>query len=123
MKITLLGAPRSTNHIYKYHCKFGRPSGYMSAEGRSLKAYYKAQAKKQLGNKEIIIDNLILSITLFFPTRAIRDIDNYNKIILDSLSGVLYKDDVQIVTLRITKRYSKENPRVEIKYRRCNGSE
>ncbi|MDM0714632.1 RusA family crossover junction endodeoxyribonuclease [Clostridium perfringens] len=35
------------------------------------------------------------------------------KIILDSLNGVAYKDDSQIVDLRIIKSYTEETERVE----------
>jgi Holliday junction resolvase RusA-like endonuclease len=35
------------------------------------------------------------------------DVDNLGKSILDGANGVLYKDDKQIVDLRITRRYSR----------------
>lgn len=41
------------------------------------------------------------------------DMDNIVKIIADSLNGVAYHDDTQIVICCVQKRYS-ENPRVEI---------
>lgn len=41
------------------------------------------------------------------------DCDNYAKSILDSMSGVLFLDDAQIVTLHVGKFYA-EKPRVEI---------
>lgn len=41
------------------------------------------------------------------------DIDNYTKGILDSLNGVVWKDDSQVVSLIANKYYS-DNPRVEI---------
>jgi len=41
------------------------------------------------------------------------DIDNFEKFIFDCLSGVIIRDDSQIVSCRHDKRYS-ENPRVEI---------
>ena len=41
------------------------------------------------------------------------DIDNYSKGILDSLNGIVYKDDSQVVSLIANKYYS-DNPRVEI---------
>lgn len=44
------------------------------------------------------------------------DIDNYTKGILDSLNGICYKDDSQIVSLIANKYYSDE-PRVEIEIR------
>lgn len=37
------------------------------------------------------------------------DIDNITKIILDSLNGVAYKDDAQVVKLEAEKRYGENN--------------
>src|SRR3990167_11124483 len=37
------------------------------------------------------------------------DLDNLQKTILDSLNGIGYKDDSQIVRLEATKRYSEKN--------------
>lgn len=47
------------------------------------------------------------------PTKK-PDTDNIAKIILDSLNGIAYHDDSQIVKLTVEKRYS-NNPRVELK--------
>ncbi len=110
MKIVLEGVPRSTNHIYK----FFRSRMYMTAEGRALKRSYQLQAKLQFGNKSIITNPLALKIILFFNDKRKRDIDNYNKILLDSMSGIVYEDDVQIQTLTIAKQYDKKQPRIEI---------
>lgn len=41
------------------------------------------------------------------------DVDNMAKIILDAMSGIVYKDDKQIVSLLVEKWYA-ENPRVEV---------
>lgn len=41
------------------------------------------------------------------------DVDNYAKTILDGLNGIVFKDDSQIVDMRVRKFYS-INPRVEI---------
>lgn len=46
------------------------------------------------------------------PTKK-PDIDNVIKIICDSLNGIAYKDDAQIVELNTYKYYS-DNPRVEV---------
>jgi len=37
------------------------------------------------------------------------DVDNIAKIILDSLNGLAYKDDSQVINLEVIKRYSDEN--------------
>lgn len=42
------------------------------------------------------------------------DLDNYSKAVLDAGNGILWPDDRYIVSLHITKHYSKE-PRTQIK--------
>ncbi|GIW49185.1 MAG: phage protein [Caloramator sp.] len=46
------------------------------------------------------------------PTKK-PDVDNIAKIILDSLNGIAYKDDSQVVSCLVCKYYS-EKPRVEV---------
>ena len=111
--ITLLGEPKSTNHIYKSHCKFGFPSYYMSAEGKSLKESYQWQAKSQW-KKKIVGKPLEVSICLYFKAQRKHDIDNYGKILLDSLTGIVWEDDSQIWKMNVSKMVDKINPRIEI---------
>lgn len=47
-----------------------------------------------------------------FPTSK-PDVDNYAKLILDALNGIIYKDDSQVVQLSVEKWYS-YNPRAEV---------
>ncbi len=47
-----------------------------------------------------------------FPT-ARPDIDNYIKLVFDSLSGVLFNDDSQVIRLQARKEYG-EPARIEI---------
>jgi len=44
---------------------------------------------------------------LIYPTKK-PDIDNIAKIILDALNGVAYKDDTQVIDLKVSKRYAKK---------------
>lgn len=46
------------------------------------------------------------------PTKK-PDVDNVAKIILDSITGIAYQDDKQIVKLSVSKIYS-ETPKVEV---------
>lgn len=110
MKLVLEGVPRSTNHIYK----FFRSRMYMTAAGTTLKKSYQLQAKHQMGFKSPTANPIALKIILFFNDKRKRDIDNYNKILLDSMSGIVYEDDVQIQMLTIIKQYDKKQPRIEI---------
>lgn len=48
-----------------------------------------------------------------YPTKK-PDIDNVAKIIMDSLNGVAYDDDKQVINLSIVKRWTDDYPRVEI---------
>lgn len=49
---------------------------------------------------------------LEFPTKK-PDVDNIFKTVTDAMSGILYKDDKQIVFANIAKTYG-EQPRVEV---------
>lgn len=111
--ITLTGTPRSTSHIYKYTCVGGRPRGYMSAEGKALKEQYFYEVKSQW-KKKMIEDEVAVNIIYYFPDNRKRDADNFSKLILDSLIGVVLKDDSQITELHIFKEVDKENPRIEM---------
>ena len=114
MEIILSGNPLSTQSIYQYTCigRFARM--YMTKRGKKLKESYQDQAKDQYKDG-IILGDCEMEIGLFFKDKRRRDVDNYNKLVLDSLQGVVFKDDVQIQSLTIRKGYSPENPRIEVK--------
>lgn len=113
MTITLTGEPKSSQHIYKFHCRFGFPSGYMSAEGKILKEDYQWQAKSQWKDKPMDCA-LLVEIKLYFKRGGKHDIDNYGKILLDSLTGIVWSDDSQIEQMIVSKFIDKDNPRIEI---------
>jgi Holliday junction resolvase RusA-like endonuclease len=113
LQITLKGEPKSTSHIYAYHCKFGFPQGYMNKAGKDLKEDYQWQAKSQYRGKPIKGD-IILRVSLYFGTKIKCDIDNFNKIVYDALTGIVWEDDSQIKTVMTTKYYDKKSPRIEL---------
>lgn len=49
-----------------------------------------------------------------FPTVK-PDLDNVAKTIMDALSGVVYKDDKQVVDLIVKKRYTDQEPHVVVR--------
>lgn len=69
-------------------------------------AYYKIHKSYTKKRVQAIRDGLEK------PTKK-PDADNIGKIILDSLNGIAYKDDSQIVELRIIKKYTEDNERIE----------
>lgn len=62
----------------------------------------------------IIEDELEVAVTLYFGDKRKRDIDNFNKLWMDALEGVVYVNDSQIRQLTLTKDYDKKNPRIEV---------
>ncbi|WCM71327.1 RusA family crossover junction endodeoxyribonuclease [Clostridium perfringens] len=89
---------------------------YKKQDGRYLEgsikaliiAYYKIPKSYTKKRVQVIRDGLEK------PTKK-PDADNIGKVILDSLNGVAYKDDSQIVELRVIKRYTEDDERVEFK--------
>lgn len=113
MEFILKGNPKSTQHIYKMTCRGKFASMYMSAEGKALKEDYQWQIKSQYKGKPITKE-IDLRIELFFGDNRKRDIDNYNKILLDAFTGILWEDDSQITSLLIIKNKDIKNPRIEL---------
>ena len=113
MELILKGNPQSTQHIYKMTCRGKFATLYMSKAGKDLKEDYQWQLKAQYKGKPLTKE-LDLRVELFFGDERKRDIDNYNKLILDAMSGIIYEDDNQIQSLLIIKNIDKKNPRVEI---------
>lgn len=133
LKFTVMGEP----------CAQGRPrfstrNGYVKAidpaKSRNQKAfirYIATDAAKMQGwdytDKALSVEiTAVLSVPKSKPKKwqadAIRgrirptkkpDIDNVYKLITDALSGVIYADDKQIVSCRISKIYGTE-PRTEV---------
>ncbi|TBX13107.1 RusA family crossover junction endodeoxyribonuclease [Clostridium perfringens] len=87
---------------------------YKKQDGRYLKgsikaliiAYYKIPKSYTKKRVQVIREELEK------PTKK-PDANNIGKVILDSLNGVAYKDDSQIVELRVIKRYTEDDERVE----------
>lgn len=111
--IILNGEPKSTQHIYHYACRGSFPTMYMTPAGRALKTQYQWEAKSQWRGAPHESD-VNVSITLYFGTKRRADLDNFNKLILDALTGIAYNDDSQICNLHIGRAFDKEAPRAEV---------
>jgi Holliday junction resolvase RusA-like endonuclease len=111
--IVLSGEPKSTQHIYRSACRGRFPTTYMTREGKARKEQYQWEARSQWKGKPLESD-VEVSITLFFSTKRKADLDNFNKLSLDALTGIAYLDDSQIAKLTIVRAYDKAQPRIEI---------
>ena len=110
----------------------GRARLYTPAKTEKYEARVALFAKQAMAGRPVMVGPVALSVTALFPIppswpkkrqAAARagteqhtkrpDADNCAKAILDGLNGVVWKDDSQVVTLSIEKRYA-EVPRVEV---------
>ena len=85
----------------------------MSHEGKQKKEGYQWQAKTQYKG-EVLACPLSLEIILYFGDTRKRDIDNFNKLVFDSLAGIVFVDDEQIQEMTIRKDIDKLDPRIEV---------
>ena len=108
--ITLTGTPRSTQNCYRTSFR----GGYMIQACKDLKIDYQWQAQSQW-KKKVTKSKLNIEVRIFFGDKRVHDIDNFNKLWMDSLTDIVYVDDSQIEKLTIWKDYDKTHPRIEIK--------
>lgn len=110
-KITLTGNPLSTGQLYRSRGKIW----YMTKAGKERKQQYIWEAKSQW-KKEMIPKTVDTSvdIVLYFGDKRKRDWDNYHKISMDALEGIVMENDSQIREAHVVKDFDKENPRTEI---------
>jgi len=113
MKITLQGSPVSTGTLYRYACRGNFPTMYMTAKGRNVKEAYQWEMKSKWKD-DIIKEDVEVDIKLYFKDKRKHDIDNYNKILLDAGTGIIWVDDSQITKMTIEKFIDKKNPRIEL---------
>ena len=86
---------------------------FMKASAKKLKEE-RQESIKQQRNWSPVDYELWVWIRYYHGDRRIRDIDNYAKLVLDAMTGIVYDDDSQIEYLYLSKYYDKEFPRVEI---------
>jgi len=107
-KLTL-PIPPSANRYWRV--VNGRP--ITSAVARNYKLAAGWMAKEQ--GVEMVSTPVYLRIDVFRPRKS-GDLDNYLKVLLDAMSGILWEDDEQIVQIVATRYDDKDNPRVELTF-------
>jgi len=109
IKLTIPGNPISVNHYLGNYTL-----GKRVVRFKTKKAKEYQELCKKIYKGKIQKSKLKMSIFLFFGDKRRRDVDNYSKVILDSLQGIAYDDDSQIYELFVKKEIDKNNPRVEV---------
>ena len=89
----------SVNHAYGYNPKTNRR--YLVSEGVMFKNSVAYLVKSQLpkGYKINPDDSFNVKISFHFEDKRRRDVDDYFKLLIDALTGILWKDDSQIILL------------------------
>ncbi len=99
--------PPTVNHLYSTI----RGRRVLSSEGREFKAragwMAVAQGMKPVGG------TVTLTVNVYRPRRA-GDLDNVLKAIQDSLKGIAWDDDSQVVAIHAYRFDDPKNPRVEV---------
>lgn len=85
----------------------------MTKKAKDRKKQYQLEAKSQWKKNPLTTDTFI-DIILYFGDKRKRDWDNFHKLSMDSLEGIVLQDDAQIQEATVHKEYDKENPRIEI---------
>ena len=80
---------------------------YRSWQGRVLISKDGLEFKKEvdllLNNYEKVLGKIKLTLILHFKDKRKRDLDNYNKVLIDCLKNKLFEDDDQIYQLYMEK--------------------
>lgn len=97
--------PPSVNSMYATF----RGRRILSREGRA----FKKQVATIAGNITPVSDPFAVDVKIYRPRKS-GDLDNTLKALLDSLTGVVWVDDSQIVEIHATRHEDKGNPRAEI---------
>lgn len=87
--ILYLPFPPSVNDYYGTRKAGKRYIKYIKAAGKVFREEARKSLHRQLGNKGSypLTDKLMVEATLFMPDRRGRDMDNYNKALLDACSA------------------------------------
>lgn len=86
----------------------------MKKEAKELKDSYILQAMIQYKG-QTLKTTLSVYIRIYFGDKRVRDWDNFHKMSMDALSGIVYEDDSQIKLATIeVMEVDKENPRIEL---------
>lgn len=105
--------PPSVNAMYRNtRVRWGNGRGrVLSDEGHAFKSAVATIA--MIERAGYTLEPVKLTIRLFRPRKS-GDLDNFIKSVQDSLTGVCWRDDSQVVEIHAYRFEDKKNPRVEI---------
>ena len=89
---------------------------YLTKEGKEYRKTIKEQVEAQMFgyNIDVLKGNLSATFIFFHDNRRKNDLDNSLKSILDCFNEVLFEDDSQLISITLSKKYDKQEPRIEL---------
>ena len=111
IKLVIPGRPRPKGRPRFNHKGFV----FTPADTRKHEKYVKEIAQKEVDKP--LEGDLVLTVSVFLRNKNHGDLDNYVKLVSDSMNGVAYQDDKQIKEIHAYLWYDKENERTEIEVR------
>jgi crossover junction endodeoxyribonuclease RusA len=100
--------PPQANHLYT----IARGRKILSTKGREYKQNV-GMTLHSMYSVEPLTGDVVVTLTAYRPRKA-GDLDNVLKVVLDSLKGLLWLDDKQVVEIHAYRKDDKTNPRIEI---------
>ncbi len=107
MYIFVNQVPPSVNHSYRAY----RGRVVLSARARAFKQLVADAAPEGFAP---LVGPIKLTVVFRFKDKRKRDLDNYLKVLLDSLKGLYFHDDDQVYGLSVEKRIGCSAEGVEI---------
>ena len=107
MQIFIKSCPPSVNHSYRAY----RGRVVLSKQAREFKELVLNNIPEDYTK---IIGRVKLEVKFMFKDKRKRDIDNYLKVLIDSIKGTLFEDDDQIYELMVVKELGCAHEGVEI---------
>jgi Holliday junction resolvase RusA-like endonuclease len=77
-------------------------------------AWAAQQAIMQYPGWEIFTGDVVVVAEFVRGNKMRVDLDNLFKCLADSLNGIVWEDDKQIIDLHITKSFDKDNPHIRV---------
>jgi Holliday junction resolvase RusA-like endonuclease len=83
---------------------------YLTKEAKEFKATFDEEIRKELvknhnNSSPFYLDRLEVNLKLYFNNRRKHDVENYSKVVLDTMQGILFKDDSQVIKITEEKFY------------------
>jgi len=116
LRLIIPGNPPTLNHVYR-NVAVNRRITTRDGQKWVRDVQMLAQAAiNQQGWQKSTDEKLVAEVTIYWPTRRKRDVENVGKLLWDALEGIVYENDQWLLPRYIDFQVDKANPRVEIKF-------